>query len=99
MLTDIQIKSIGDVLGKNGKIKNAWVFGSFARNQESPDSDVDILFNFKKGMSFGVLEMSGVVSALEKLLGRDVDFIKEDALLPFAKEMAEQEKILIYGNQ
>jgi hypothetical protein len=98
MLTKRQIQTISDILDDNNKIKNAWVFGSFARNEETKDSDIDLLFSFKEGKSFGYLEMFGLVDALEQALKRKVDFIKEGALLPFAVESAQRDKILIYGS-
>ena len=98
MLTKEQIQIISDILDKNNKIKNAWVFGSFARNEETKDSDIDILYRFKEGNSFGLLELIALTDVLEDSLQKQVDFIKEDTLLPFAQQSAQQEKILIYGN-
>lgn len=99
MLSKEQIQVINSVLDSNGKIENAWIFGSFARNEETEESDIDIAFSFKDGKSFGYLEMFGLVDELESRLKRPVDFIKKDAILPFAADSVEHEKVLIYGNQ
>lgn len=98
MLNKEQIQGITNILDRNGKVGKAWLFGSFARNEETPESDVDILFTFKEGKSFGYLELFGIVNQLEALLQRSVEFIKADALLPFAVESANHDKILIYGS-
>jgi predicted nucleotidyltransferase len=48
---------------------------------------------------FGIqirLKFFGMWSDLEELLGRKVDLVSEGTLLPFAKESAERDKILVY---
>jgi predicted nucleotidyltransferase len=42
------------------------------------------------------LKFFGMWSDLEELLGRKVDLVSEGTLLPFAKESADRDKILIY---
>jgi hypothetical protein len=96
MLSKEQIEGISRILDRNGKVGKAWLFGSFARNEETLDSDVDILFAFKEGKSFGYLELFGIVNQLEALLHRPVEFIRAETLLPFVIESANSEKVLIY---
>lgn len=98
MLTQKQIKQITKILDKNNKIANAWLFGSYARNEETKDSDIDILFSFKNNQSFGLIEMTKIIDALETTLKRKVDLIKEDTLLSFTIESINKDKILIYGS-
>ena len=40
--------------------------------------------------------MGGMYEDLKELLGKEVDLITEGGLLPFARESAERDKILIY---
>ena len=98
MLSKKQVKQITRIFDENNKIGKAWLFGSFARNEETDDSDIDILFSFKKEQSFGFIEMTRVIDNLERALNRKVDLIKEDTLLPFALDSVNNDKILIYGN-
>ena len=98
MLNKRQIRQITRIFDANNKIGKAWLFGSFARGEETKDSDIDILFSFKSGQSFGLIEMTNVIDSLEKTLKRKVDLIKEGTLLSFAVESVNQDKILIYGN-
>ena len=76
-------------------VEKAWLFGSFSRHEERPDSDVDILVALDKSQPIG-LKFFGMWNDLEELLGRNVDLVSEGTLLPFAQETAERDKILIY---
>ena len=76
-------------------VLKAWLFGSFSRNEQKPDSDVDIIVLLDKSRPIG-LKFFGMWNDLEELLGRKVDLVSEGTLLPFAQESAEKDKILIY---
>ena len=54
------------------------VFGSFARGEERPDSDVDILVEFSAPV--GLFEFVRVQRFLGQVLGRDVDLATPDAI-------------------
>lgn len=79
-------------------VLRAWLFGSYARGEQTPDSDVDILvvFDQENGKRVSLLKHIGIALGLEDLLGKKVDLITDGTLLPFAKETAEKDKILIY---
>lgn len=76
-------------------IEKAWLFGSYARNEETESSDVDILVSFVPGTKMG-LKYFGMIIDLEDRLQKSVDLVVEGDLLPFAKETADRDKILIY---
>jgi len=76
-------------------VQKAWLFGSFSRNEERADSDVDIIVSFIPGTKIG-LQFFGMILDLEKILNRPVDLVVEGDLLPFAKESANRDKVLIY---
>ena len=79
-------------------VQKAWLFGSYARGEETADSDVDILVVFDKdgGKSISLLKHIKIALELEDILGKKVDLITEGTLMPFAQETAEKDKILIY---
>jgi hypothetical protein len=54
------------------------VFGSFARGEARPDSDLDLLVAFEPGRS--LLDQVALAQDLEALLGRRVDVVTEDGL-------------------
>ena len=57
---------------------NVRVFGSVARAEATPDSDVDLLVNFREGTS--LFELSGFWQDLQELLGCDVNLLSENGL-------------------
>ena len=78
-------------------VLKAWLFGSFARGEEKPWSDVDILFvPDYSGRPFTLLTMGGMIVDLRELLGRDVDLVADGSLRPYAVENVERDKQLIY---
>ncbi len=81
---------------KSKPVQKVWVFGSFARGEERPDSDVDILVSFDENANVSLFTMGGMYMDLKTLLGRDIDLVEEGTLLPFARESAERDKKLVY---
>lgn len=81
---------------KDKPVDKAWIFGSFSRGEEIPESDVDIIVTITPGAKFSLLDHSRWIYQLEDLLNRRVDLVKEGTLLPFAKESADKDKILVY---
>ena len=56
------------------------VFGSVARGEAQPDSDLDLLVDFEPGAS--LLDHIGLFQDLEDLLGVGVDVVARSALKP-----------------
>ena len=73
-----------------------WIFGTFSRGEEREDSDVDLLILPDRSQHFSLFTLSGMYEDLKNLIGRDVDLITEGGLMPFARESADHDKILIY---
>ena len=95
MNTQQMIKKIAEYF-KTQPVLKAWLFGSYSRGEERADSDVDIFFVPDMSQKFSLLTLGGMYMDLKDILNREVDLIPEDSLLPFAKEDAEHDKILIY---
>ena len=81
---------------KSQPVLKAWLFGSYARGEQTPASDVDILLIPDKSKHFSLFTMGGMYEDLKELLGREVDLVTENGLMPFARESVNQDKILIY---
>jgi predicted nucleotidyltransferase len=58
--------------------RNVRLFGSVARGEARPDSDIDVLVEFEPGRT--LLDRIGLMQDLEDLLGRKVDVVTEKAL-------------------
>ena len=96
MSTQIIHQTIADYF-KTQPVVKAWLFGSFARGEQRPGSDVDILFvPDRSGKPFSLFTIGGMLMDLQELLGRDVDLVVEGTLRPYAAETANRDKILIY---
>src|SRR5690349_13544711 len=65
---------------------NIRVFGSVARGEARPDSDVDFLVQFRPGTS--IWEAVGLWQALGELLNREVDLSTDDTIKPAIKPYA-----------
>ena len=77
-------------------VKRAYLFGSFSRGEEMPDSDVDILVDLDKTKPVGLFQYVNMKLDLQDLLNREVDLVENGELLPFAQESADRDKLLIY---
>ena len=81
---------------KTQPVLKAWIFGSFARGEEKPWSDMDILVQYDRTQPIGLLKIAGMQLDLEDLLGLEVDLVEEGALRLWAVESVNNDKQLIY---
>ena len=58
-------------------IRSLAVFGSFARGEAGPESDVDVLVEFSEPVGW---EVADLAEELDALLGRHVDLVSRGAL-------------------
>ena len=56
------------------------IFGSYARDEQRLDSDLDILVSFEKRIN--LFDLIGIEMELSELLGIKVDLVSEQAILP-----------------
>ncbi len=71
--------------------KNVRVFGSTARGEADLQSDIDILVDMEPGRS--LLDLGGLWSDLNSLLGKRVDVFTEKSLRKRIRERATKEAI------
>ena len=77
-------------------VLRAWVFGSFARGEETPESDLDLLVDYDHSSNVSLLDIVRYKKNLEKLIGREVDLVENGYLKPFAIPSAEHDEYLVY---
>jgi len=82
-----------DELRKRFGVKSLAVFGSVARGEAGPKSDVDILVEFEGRATFD--RYMGLKFFLEDLLGRRVDLVTRKALKPRMRPFVEREAIYV----
>ena len=65
-------------IARKHKAEKLWVFGSCARKEERPDSDVDFLVKFDPSPTFS--DYISIQDSFKGILGRDVDVVSCTAL-------------------
>lgn len=93
---ELVIRKAKEYLGHSDKIKRAWLFGSFARDDHSPESDVDLLVQVPEKKSLSLFDLAEIKYQLEKLINRKVDVIMESAVKPEILKRITPEMILIH---
>jgi hypothetical protein len=73
------------ILRERFGVEKIGIFGSFARGEERPDSDVDVLVVYRKGQKTFDNYMDTKLY-LEDLFGRKVDLVMKEALKERLKE-------------
>ena len=74
-------------------IRSLAVFGSMARDEARPDSDIDVLVDFES--TPGLTEYMDLKFWLEERLGRRVDLVMRGALEEWARPIVEAEAIRV----
>ena len=69
------------------------VFGSTARGDRRPDSDIDLLAKFDDSKRISLLDIVGIQLALEATLGHPVDLLEEGRLKPRVQKSVEQDVV------
>lgn len=77
-------------------VAKAWLFGSYARGEQTPESDIDILVDFDPDNYPSLLKHSGMINELEDLFKTKIDIVPSDCLYSRVKKNIENQKILIY---
>lgn len=81
-------------------ILRAWIFGSFSRGEETPESDIDILVDYDESKgAVSLFKIGGMLVDLSKLVGIKVDLVESCGLKEFARPSVERDKILIYERE
>lgn len=91
---DIAIKA-RPVFEKYG-VKYAALYGSHARGEAQPDSDVDFLVEYGRPLGF---EYAGLRRDLEQKFGRAVDVITEESMNEFLRPYIVPDLTPIYGEK
>jgi predicted nucleotidyltransferase len=63
-------------------VARLWLFGSLARGEAGAASDVDVMIAIPPGRKFSLFDLGEVRVELCELLGREVDVVVEEDLVP-----------------
>jgi len=78
----------------NHGIKRILVFGSYARNEATPESDLDLIVDFPEGTS--LLDHVGMEMELSEALNMKIDLLSRNGISPYIKDIVLNEAIVIY---
>jgi len=79
-------------------MKSVAVFGSVVREEDTLESDIDILVELKPPSERPPIGLRwfGLEQELEQILERKVDLVSQAALSPYIQPYVEKEMILLY---
>jgi predicted nucleotidyltransferase len=75
-------------------VVKAYLFGSFAHNKQTGDSDIDVLVELDKGVD--LLDFIEIKHQLEELFGREVDLVSTKGINKRIAPFINESKELIY---
>jgi predicted nucleotidyltransferase len=102
----IQVLHLGNIavdgtqladLCRRYQVRELSLFGSAARGEMRPESDIDLLVEFLPKAEVGLVEHAGLMLDLERLLGRKVDLVSKNALKPHIRPYVLADARLVYA--
>ncbi|MDE5974925.1 MAG: nucleotidyltransferase domain-containing protein [Muribaculaceae bacterium] len=85
---------------KTKPIIRAWLFGSYSRGEETPESDIDILVDYDESNGIvSLFKIGKMLVELSHLTGSQVDLVESCGLKEFVHKSVEHDKILIYERE
>ena len=69
------------------------LFGSTARGDDRPDSDIDLLAAFDDSRRISLLDVVGMEQQISRMLGRTVELVEEGTLKPRVQKNVEAEAV------
>ena len=72
------------------------LFGSAARGEASPDSDIDLIVRFSERKS--LLDLVRIEREIAELIGRDVDLLTEASISPHLRDRIKDEMRILYDD-
>lgn len=88
-----ELRRLRPELRKHYPISELAIFGSWARGEQRPDSDLDILVDFDGPI--GLIAFVGLQQHLSDALGVHVDLVMKDAPKPRIKERILAEAMML----
>ncbi len=80
------------------KIREFGLFGSAARKELRPDSDIDVMVKFEDGSHWSLWDIVEMKLELEGLFGRDVDIVERGTIRnPFRRQSIMRDLTVLYA--
>ena len=80
-------------------VNSLYLFGSYARNDATPSSDMDLLVEFNEKLQLSYLDVLKLKQELEVITGTHVDLLELQALKnPLRRQRIMNERVLLYAS-
>lgn len=89
-----RIRTILPDLRQAYHVSNLWLFGSYVRAEQEPQSDIDILVTFDHP-NLSLIEFIQLEQKLTAVLGVNVDLVERDMLKPAIGKHILQQAVVI----
>ena len=97
-LGDAQVEQIALAdLCRQYRVRELSFFGSAARGEMRPDSDIDILVEFLPNAEIDLVDYAGLMLDLQRLFGRKVDLVSKNGLKPLIRASVLRDARLLYA--
>lgn len=73
------------------------LFGSTARNEDSRDSDLDLLVEFSPNARIGLIQFASLTEDLAAAFGRGVDLVPKQGLKPMIRDSVLRDAKILYA--
>ncbi len=73
-----------------------YLFGSVARDQARPDSDIDLFIDYDPHARFSLIDLAAIKNLLEDRLAVSVDVTTRDSLHPRLRQSIERSAVRIF---
>ena len=93
MLTIEDIKKRSKEVFRMYPVKRVSVFGSFAKGQQTEESDIDMII---RDSDIGILDISNMQQQLSDLFHIKIDLVEEDDLSEVFKFLIKDDEVVIY---
>jgi predicted nucleotidyltransferase len=77
-------------------VAHAALFGSFARGDDRPESDIDIMVEIAPEAHIGLFQYVGIVHYLEDMFSGRVDVANREGLKPLVRPVVEREAVYAF---
>lgn len=74
-----------------------YVFGSIARGEAGPNSDIDLSFDIAPDVKFSLFDQARIAHDLSEALGAKVDFVPRSEIHPYIRARVEAEHVKVFG--
>jgi uncharacterized protein len=90
-----RLKACADAVKARGALA-LYLFGSAARNEAVPESDLDLFIDYDPTKKFSLVDLVGIKHLLEDSLGVEVDLTTRDSLHPMLRKNIEKSAIRVF---